>query len=187
MPHAWSLGALVLSSDRSEWASGWRWKLPRIPKIMQDRSSGQLIDALTERRTAVKAYEFSIIASGLDPSTDDFEARFYDAGCDDATISFQKGHIIVDFAREADSVDRAIVSAIECVKVAGATVDRVEPDPLVNLSDIAARTGMTRAAMSQYSKGQGAKISRRRSRGSPRTARFGTGRLLRGGCLSTTS
>jgi hypothetical protein len=101
----------------------------------------------------MKTYEFSIIASGLDPSADDFESRFYNAGCDDATISFQKGHIIVDFAREADSINAAIVSAIECVKSAGATVERVEPDPYVNLSDIAARTGLTRAAVSQYSTG----------------------------------
>jgi hypothetical protein len=102
----------------------------------------------------MKTYEFSIIASGLDPQEDDFEARFYDAGCDDATIAFQRGRIIVEFAREADSVDAAIVSAVECVVAAGAHVDRVEPDPLVNLSDMAARTGMTRAAMSQYSRGQ---------------------------------
>ena len=102
----------------------------------------------------MKTYEFSIIASGLDPQEDDFEARFYDAGCDDATIAFQKGRIIVDFSREANSVDAAIVSAVECVVAAGAHVDRLEPDPLVNLSDMASRTGMTRAAMSQYSKGQ---------------------------------
>jgi hypothetical protein len=102
----------------------------------------------------MKKYEFSIIASGLDPQAEDFETRFYNAGCDDATISFQKGHIIVDFTREADSVDAAICSAVECVEKAGAHVDRVEPDPLVNLSDIASRTGLTRAAISQYSKGQ---------------------------------
>jgi hypothetical protein len=102
-------------------------------------------------------YEFSIIASGLDPTSEDFEQRFYDAGCDDATISFQKGHIIVDFAREADSISKAIVSAVQNVEAAGATVDRVEPDPLVSLADIAARTGMTRAAMTQYSKGQRSK------------------------------
>ena len=102
-------------------------------------------------------YEFSIIASGLDPTSEDFEQRFYDAGCDDATISFQKGHIIVDFAREADSISKAIVSAVQNVETAGATVDRVEPDPLVSLADIAARTGMTRAAMTQYSKGQRSK------------------------------
>jgi hypothetical protein len=102
----------------------------------------------------MKTYEFSIVASGLNPAAEDFEQRFYDAGCDDALVAFQKGHIIVDFAREADSVSAAIASALECVKAAGATVDRVEPDPLVSLSDIASRTGMTRAAMTQYSKGQ---------------------------------
>jgi predicted DNA-binding transcriptional regulator AlpA len=105
----------------------------------------------------MKTYEFSIIASGLDPQADDFEARFYDTGCADATISFQKGHIIVDFAREAGSIDEAIASAIECVTAAGAQVDRVEPDPLVSLSDIASRIGMSRAAMTQYSKGQRSK------------------------------
>jgi predicted DNA-binding transcriptional regulator AlpA len=102
-------------------------------------------------------YEFSIIASGLDPSSEDFEQRFYDAGCDDATISFQKGHIIVDFAREAETIGQAIISAIRNVEKAGAHVDRVEPDPLVSLSEIAARTGMSRAAMTQYSKGQRSK------------------------------
>ncbi len=101
----------------------------------------------------MRKYEFSIIASGLDPQAEDFESRFYDAGCDDATISFQKGHIIVDFAREADSITSAICSAMNCVRKAGAQVDRVEPDPLVSLSDIAARTGLTRAAITQYAKG----------------------------------
>jgi hypothetical protein len=102
----------------------------------------------------MKTFEFSIIASGLDPEAEDFADRFFNAGCDDATLSFQKGHIILDFAREADSIDAAIVSAVECVATAGAKVDRVEPDPLVSLADIASRTGMSRAAMTQYSKGQ---------------------------------
>ena len=31
-----------------------------------------------------------------------FEALFYDNGCDDALVSFQNGHIIIDFAREKD-------------------------------------------------------------------------------------
>ena len=101
----------------------------------------------------MRTYEFSIIASGLDPKANDFEKWFYDAGCDDATVSFQKGHIILDFARDADCIDEAICSAMECVEKAGATVDRVEPDPLVSLSDIAARTKLTRAAITNYSKG----------------------------------
>jgi predicted DNA-binding transcriptional regulator AlpA len=110
-----------------------------------------------ERRPTMKTYEFSIIASGLDPQAEDFEARFYNAGCDDALIAFQRGHIIVDFAREAECIDSAIASAVEAVCAAGATVERVEPDPLVSLAEIAARTGLTRAAISQYSKGQRAK------------------------------
>lgn len=102
----------------------------------------------------MKTYEFSIIASGLDPRADDFEARFYDGGCDDALVSFQRGHIIVDFARQAASIDEAISSAIENVRATGATIDRIEPDPLVNLSEISARAGVTRAAVSLYAKGQ---------------------------------
>jgi predicted DNA-binding transcriptional regulator AlpA len=78
-----------------------------------------------------------------------FETRFLDAGCDDATVSFQKGHIIVDFLREAESLE----DAIEAVRKACARALRVEPDPLVNLSDMAARAGMSRAAMSHYFKG----------------------------------
>jgi hypothetical protein len=59
----------------------------------------------------------------------------------------------VDFAREADSFDDALTTAIEAVYKAGATVDRVEPDPLVSLAEISARTGLTRGAMTHYSKG----------------------------------
>jgi predicted DNA-binding transcriptional regulator AlpA len=102
----------------------------------------------------MKTFEFSIIASGLDPEAEGFADRFFNAGCDDATISFQKGHIIADFARGADSIVDAIVSAVKNVEGAGARVDRVEPDPLVSLADIAARTGLTRAAITHYSKGQ---------------------------------
>lgn len=102
----------------------------------------------------MKTYEFSIIASGLDPSAEDFEARFYDAGCDDALVSFQKGHIIIDFAREAETIGDAIVSAADCVARAGAKIERIEPDPLVSLADIAARSGMSRAAVTHYAKGE---------------------------------
>ena len=80
----------------------------------------------------MKTFEFSIIASGLDPTAEDFEQRFYDAGCDDAAIAFQKGHIIVDFTREAKSVSEAIITAVRNVRATGARVVRVEPAPLVS-------------------------------------------------------
>jgi hypothetical protein len=99
------------------------------------------------------SFDFTVIASGLDPRADDFEARFHDAGCDDATVSFQNGHILLDFSREANSISHAIASAVANAAAAGATVERVEPDPLVSLSDMAARSGMTRSAMTNYYKG----------------------------------
>jgi predicted DNA-binding transcriptional regulator AlpA len=98
-------------------------------------------------------HEFTIVASGLDAGADDFEDRFFAAGCDDATISLQKGAIILEFAREAPSFAAALVSAFADVLRAGAEVERIEPDYLVSLSDIAERTGMSRAAISLYTKG----------------------------------
>lgn len=98
----------------------------------------------------MKTFEFSIIATGIDPQDPNFERSFFEAGCDDATISFQKGLIVLDFAREAKNFAHALMSAIEDVERAGALVRRVEPDDLVSISDIAKRSGLTRAAVSNY-------------------------------------
>jgi len=102
----------------------------------------------------VKKHSFIIVASGLDHEADDFEDRFFEAGCDDATISVQKGAILLDFTREARSFSSALRSAIAAVEAAGATVVHVEPDHLVSLTDIAARAHLTKAAVSLYAKGK---------------------------------
>lgn len=102
----------------------------------------------------MKTHEFAIIASGLDPEAEDFEDKFFEAGCDDATISFQKGAIILEFARQAKTFSRALISAFSDVQKAGAKVERFEPDYLVSLSDIAARSGLSRAAISLYCQGK---------------------------------
>lgn len=98
-------------------------------------------------------FEFTVIASGLDPQSDDFEARFYEGKCDDATVSFQNGHTILDFEREARSITEAILTAVADATEVGAVVERVEPDPLVSLSDMALRSRMSRSAMTNYYKG----------------------------------
>jgi predicted DNA-binding transcriptional regulator AlpA len=126
----------------------------KMLKATRNKLFARLTDAHTmKRKQTMKTFEFSIIASGLDPHADDFEDRFYDSGCDDALVAFQKGHIIVDFAREANSIEEAISSAIANVQATGASIDRVEPDPLVNLSEIADRIGTSRSAISHYAKG----------------------------------
>lgn len=102
----------------------------------------------------MKTHEFTIIASGLDPEMEGYEDRFFEAGCDDATLSFQKGVIIAEFAREAVSFSNAVVSAYEDILKTGARVKRVEPDYLVSLSEIAERSGLTRQAISLYTKAE---------------------------------
>ena len=102
----------------------------------------------------MKTYEFSIVASGVEPSAANFEDAFFEAGCDDATIAFQRGMLILEFGREAKSLEQAIASAVRDVKKAGAKVERIEPDPLVSLAEIAKRTGLSRAAITQFALGQ---------------------------------
>src|SRR5262249_2155841 len=96
----------------------------------------------------------TIIASSLDPIADDFEARFAEAGCDDATIAFQKGVIILEFARRARSFGQALFTGIKDVLRAGARIEHIEPDCLVSLSEIALRAGHSRAAISLFAKGE---------------------------------
>jgi hypothetical protein len=102
----------------------------------------------------MKSYSFTIVASALNPDANDYAERIFEAGCDDATVALQKGSFILDFDRRAESFEAALASARDDVRRAGAFVERVEPDHLVNASDIAARSGMTRAAISNYSAGK---------------------------------
>lgn len=70
-------------------------------------------------------HSFTIIASGLDPNARDFEDRFFEAGCDDATIAFRDGVIVLEFEREAETEGQALASAIADVQAAGACVEHV--------------------------------------------------------------
>jgi hypothetical protein len=99
-------------------------------------------------------HDFILVAHGLDTRDPAFEVRLIEAGCDDATIAVQNGRILLDFTREAPSLSAALDSALATVRQAGATIDRIEPDPLVTLADIAARAGLTRQAITQFAHGQ---------------------------------
>ena len=102
----------------------------------------------------MKVHEFTIIASGLHPDTSDIANLFFEAGCDDASIAFQKGVLILEFEREAASFSSAVISALGDVMKTGAKVERIEPDHLVSLADIAKRTGLSRSALTLYHKGE---------------------------------
>jgi transcriptional regulator with XRE-family HTH domain len=100
----------------------------------------------------MKNFEFTIVATRPD-GVKEFSEKLFEAGCDDATISHQKGLMILDFDREAKNFSHALLSALDNVTATGADALPVEPDPLVSLSDIASRAGITRAAVSNYANG----------------------------------
>jgi hypothetical protein len=123
--------------------------------ITQRMSGDRSIDARTRTKEGqMNKFEFAIIASGLDPEDEDFEDLFYEAGCADATLSYQKGVIIIEFNRRADSFAKAVISACQNVAAAGAKIERVEPDHLVSLSDMAERCPITKQAISLYTDGK---------------------------------
>ena len=99
-------------------------------------------------------FEFAIIADGVDIDNEAFEDRFFEAGCDDALLMIVKGNVILEFTREAANVAEAVATAIRDVHRAGARVKRIAPDSYVTISDIAERSGLTRQAISLYTKAE---------------------------------
>lgn len=119
------------------------------------------------------AYSFMLILDGVD-DMDALEAGVYGAGCDDVLVGIRGGVGFVDFDREAESLSAAIVSAIEDIKkIDGVSVLRIEPDDLVNMSEIAARLGQSRESIRKYIN------SERRSGGFPAPVSNVKGRSMR--------
>lgn len=98
-------------------------------------------------------YDFTFVVDA-DPHADDFEDRFIDAGCDDATFLLVRGAAAISFDRVAESYKDAVFSAYKQIMSAGSTVLRFEPDFLVSAVDIAERSGMTKQAIGLFGKGE---------------------------------
>jgi len=74
----------------------------------------------------VETFEFTLILSrGTDLDEDAAEALFA-AGCDDGSPGMSAGAAMIDFHREASSLEKAISSAVDQVREAGFGVERAE-------------------------------------------------------------
>jgi hypothetical protein len=91
--------------------------------------------------------KFKLAEGSADAS--DLVERLGDAGCDDAVVGIgQPGRIALNFTREANSAQDAIISALEDVKRAISDVELIEVSPdLAGLTDIAELVGVTRQNM----------------------------------------
>lgn len=96
----------------------------------------------------MKIYSFTLIVEGPDLQDDDLIDRVYEAGCDDAVVGSSQGVQFLDFDREAQSLDVAILSGIRDIEnLEGVTVVRIADAGLLTIADIAERTGRTRESV----------------------------------------
>jgi hypothetical protein len=76
--------------------------------------------------TTTKTYSFTLILAGVTEITVAMADALFEAGCDDATAGSCEGIVSIDFDREAESLGKAIGSAITDVERAGFAVARVD-------------------------------------------------------------
>ena len=108
----------------------------------------------------MNVYEFTLIIETQAGFENRLEDALFEAGCDDATLSFRKGIAYLNFDREAKGIESAIISAIQQVEETGLNlwVKRVEPSDLVTSAEIARRLDRSRQSIQQLvsgSRGEG--------------------------------
>ena len=103
-----------------------------------------------------RAHSFTLLLDGIEDIGDDLEDALAAAGCTDALIGKRNGLVFLDFDREGDSADKAILSAIRAVEGSkiGASVARIEPGDHVTQAEIARRTGRPRETVRLWIEGQ---------------------------------
>jgi len=101
-------------------------------------------------------FEFTLVLGGVSDETENLEDQLFEASCDDALINFRYGTVYLDFSREAESFEEAVITAIKLIEHSklNATVVRILPDELVNEADIAKRLDKSRQVVSLWVKKQ---------------------------------
>ena len=100
----------------------------------------------------MNTYRFSILIRDAD--LHDLEDRLYEAGCDDALLCFYNQTPYLEFDREAESAEAAVRSALSNIRAAGFSDLVLQESGVATLSEMAARAGLTRAALSNYALGK---------------------------------
>ena len=96
----------------------------------------------------MSTFHFTLIVEGPDLQEEASIDALFEAGCDDAAIGRSDGVQFVDFDREAGTLDRAILSAVDDLEtLQGVEVVRIADAGLASLADIAARLDRTRESV----------------------------------------
>jgi len=93
---------------------------------MPGRSVGRSIDAVTEKGQFMTKYEFTLVIGEAIELTEEIADELFAAGCDDATPGTCDGVFVIDFCREAETLEEAIQSAIANTRQAGLTAAQIQ-------------------------------------------------------------
>lgn len=124
------------------------------------KSNARSIDVRTTRpqmtNDSTSTHTFLLVLDGLNPSDDAVEDALFEAGCDDAMLSFRGTTALLEFDREASSLEEAVLSAFRDLEASGlnSVVLRVEPDDLVSASEISRRAGASREGVRLWHEGE---------------------------------
>ncbi|HHF7319857.1 TPA: helix-turn-helix domain-containing protein [Haemophilus influenzae] len=102
-------------------------------------------------------YHFTVLIRDAHAHLSDLEDRLFEAGCEDALICFYNQAVYLEFDREAVSAKEAISSAFADIQNAGFHDLVLQESGVSSLSEIAARAGLSRAALSNYANGKRSK------------------------------
>ena len=96
----------------------------------------------------MSTFHFTLIVEGPDLQDEACIDALFEAGCDDAAIGRSDGVQFVDFDREAGTLERAILSAVDDLEtLQEVEVVRIADAGLASLADIAARLDRTRESV----------------------------------------
>lgn len=100
-----------------------------------------------------KIYCFTLILHDVSELTEELENQLYEAGCDDGLLFMKDRIAYIDFERESESLEEAILGAIEQIESTGVRVARAEPGDLVTSAEIARRLNRSRESVRLLIKG----------------------------------
>lgn len=104
----------------------------------------------------MKTYEFSLVLANISIDTPELEDRLFEADCDDALLCAYGKTVYLDFMREAESLEAAILSAIKAIETSplGAKVVSVDAGDYVGITDIATLSGSSKQAIALWKDGK---------------------------------
>jgi hypothetical protein len=101
-------------------------------------------------------FNFSLVLGGVTEDTLNVMDALFEAGCNDCLVRHYGKSLFVEFDREAQTLESAILSAIQNIESAGigAKVTSIDESVFVGLSDIAKLSGLTRQAIALFKDGK---------------------------------